>query len=125
MFANISVAAAFLDGIKNRNLSRAPLAENVSYESPLAGEPIRGREHVIRFLGVYLPIINDVQVTRHIADGDYVATVWRAETSFGPMSLVNVFRFEAGKIVEIQAFHDPRGFLERMGRGSVASMKAG
>ena len=125
MTANIAAAVAFLDGLKNRNLPQAPLAENVSYESPLAGEPIRGREHVIRFLGVYLPIINDVQVTRHIAEGDYVATVLVAETSFGPLSLVYVFRFEASKIADIQAFHDPRGFLERMGRGSVESMKAG
>jgi hypothetical protein len=41
--------------------------------------------------------------------------VWQAETSFGPISLVYIFRIEAGKIVEIQAFYDPRGFLERMG----------
>ena len=68
-----------------------------------------------RFLGVYLPVINDVRLVRQISEGDYVTTVWQAETSFGPISLVYIFRIEAGKIVEIQAFYDPRGFLERMG----------
>ena len=66
-------------------------------------------------LGVYLPVINDVRVVRLITEGDYVAMVWQAETSFGQISLVYIFRIEAAKIVEIQAFYDPRGFLERMG----------
>jgi hypothetical protein len=60
-------------------------------------------------------VINNIGLVRQIAEGDYVATVWQAETSFGPISLVYVFRVEAGKIVEIQAFYDPWGFLERMG----------
>ena len=115
MTPNVGAATAFLNAMKNKDLSQAPLAENVSYEGPLSGEPIRGRDHVSRFLGVYLPVINDVRLVRQIAEGDYVATVWQAETSFGPISLVYVFRMEAGKIVEIQAFYDPRGFLERMG----------
>ena len=115
MTPNVAAATAFLEAMKNKDLSQAPLAESVSYEGPLSGEPIRGRDHVSRFLGVYLPVINDVLLVRQISEGDYVATVWQAETSFGPISLVYIFRIEAGKIVEIQAFYDPRGFLERMG----------
>jgi len=116
---NIAAATAFLKSMQAKDLSQAPLAENVSYESPLSGEPIRGRDHVIRFLNVYLPVINDVRTVRHIADGDYVATVWQADTSFGPLSLIYVFRIESGTIVDIQAFYDPRGFLERMGKWTV------
>ena len=115
MTSNIAAASAFLKAIKDKDLSQAPLAESVSYNGPLSGEAIRGRNHVTRFLGAYLPVINDVRLVRHIADGDYVATVWQADTSFGPISLVYVFRMEIGKIVEIHAFYDPRGFLERMG----------
>src|SRR5580700_5840276 len=115
MSPNVAAATAFLDAMKVKDLSQAPLAENISYEGPLSGEPIRGRDQVSRFLGVYLPVVNDVRLVRQIAEGDYVATVWQAETSFGPISLVYVFRMEAGEIVEIQAFYDPRGFLERMG----------
>jgi hypothetical protein len=112
---NVAVATAFLEAVKNKRLPQAPLAENVCYAGPLSGEAIRGRDHVARFLGVYLPVIEDVRLVRHIADGDYVATVWDAETSFGQISLVYILRIEGGEIVEIQAFYDPRGFLERMG----------
>jgi hypothetical protein len=121
MSPNVAAATALLEAIKDKNLSRAPLAEKVSYTSPLSGETIQGREHVTRFLAVYQPILNDVHVIRHIADdSDYVATVWKAETSFGPLSIVFVLRVEAGNIVDIQAFHDPRGFLERLGSWTVA-----
>jgi len=115
MTSNVAAATAFLNAMKDRDLAQAPLAEDISYEGPLSGEPIRGRDHVSRFLGVYLPVINDVRLVRQIAEGDYVATVWQAETSFGQISLVYVFRVQAGEIIEIQAFYDPRGFLERMG----------
>jgi len=115
MTSNVAATTAFLDAMRCKDLSQAPLADNVCYHGPLSGEPIRGRGPVSRFLGVYLPVINDVRLIRQIADGDYVATVWQAETTFGLVSLVYVCRVEAGKIVEIQAFYDPRGFLERMG----------
>jgi hypothetical protein len=41
---------------------------------------MRGRDHVTRFLRVFLPVLNDVRTVRHFADGDYVATEWQAET---------------------------------------------
>ena len=115
MSPNVAATTAFMSAMKDKDLSQAPLAENVFYHGPLSGEPIQGRNHVARFLNVYLPVIHDVRVIRQIADGDYVATMWQADTSFGPLSLVYVFCVQAGNIVEIQAFYDPRGFLERMG----------
>jgi len=112
---NLATTSAFMKAMEDKDLSGAPLAENVTYQSPLSGEPIRGRDRVCRFLAVYLPVISQVRVVRQIEEDDYVATVWRAETSFGPLSLVYVFRVENRQIAEIQAFYDPRGFLERMG----------
>ncbi len=115
MTPNVAAATAFFMAMKNKDLSQAPLAENVSYNGPLSGEVIQGRNHVSRFLGVYLPIIIDVHLVRQISEDDSVATVWRAETSFGLISIVYIFRLEAGQIVQIEAFYDPRGFLDRMG----------
>ncbi|MGP0071110.1 MAG: nuclear transport factor 2 family protein [Bryobacteraceae bacterium] len=115
MSPNVAATTAFMSAMKDKDLSQAPLAEDVFYHGPLSGEPIRGRDHVSRFLKVYLPVVHDVRIIRQIADGDYVATMWQAETSFGSLSLVYVFCVQAGNIVEIQAFYDPRGFLERMG----------
>ncbi len=115
MNPTLAVTSAFMKAMADKDLSQAPLAENVSYQSPLSGEPIRGRDRVCRFLAVYLPVISQVRVVRQIEEDDYVATVWQAETSFGSLSLVYIFRVENGQIAEIQAFYDPRGFLERMG----------
>jgi limonene-1,2-epoxide hydrolase len=112
---NVAATTAFMNAMQAKDLSQAPLADNVFYHGPLSGEPIQGREHVSRFLRVYLPVINDIRLIRQIAEGDYVATMWQADTSFGLLSLVYVFCVQAGQIVEIQAFYDPRGFLERMG----------
>lgn len=120
MTPNVTAAAALLQSMKDKDLSQAPLAENVSYQSPLSGEPIRGRDHVTRFLNVYLPVIRDVRTVHHIADGDFVASEWQADTSFGLVSIIYVLRVELGRIVEIQAFYDPRGFLERMGKWTGA-----
>ena len=120
MNPNIAVVTAFLKAFKEKQLSDAPLAPRLSYESPLTGEPIRGRDHVIRFLNVYVPIIKDIRAIRHIADADYVATVLQADTTFGSIPLVYVFHVVLGEIVEIQTFYDPRGFLEQMGSWSVA-----
>jgi limonene-1,2-epoxide hydrolase len=112
---NASIAAAFMTAMKNKDLSQAPLAANACYTGPLAGEPVHGREHIARFLHVYLPVIHEIRLLRQIADGDHVAAVWEADPSFGVVSVVYVFRIEADEIAEIQAFYDPRGFLERMG----------
>jgi len=115
MASHSAAVTALLDAVKAKDLSAAPLAENVWYQSPLSGEPIRGRAYVTRFLGAYLPVIKAVSIERVIAEDDYTAAVWRAETTFGPLSLVYVCKVEFGQITEIQAFYDPRGFLERMG----------
>jgi limonene-1,2-epoxide hydrolase len=115
MASSTAAATAFLNAMQGKDLSQAPLAASVSYTGPLSGEVIRGRDHVMRFLSVYLPVINNVRIVRHIADANFVATVWQADTSFGQISLVYVFRVENDQVVEIQAFYDPRGFLERLG----------
>jgi hypothetical protein len=112
---NVATTTAFLNATKDKDLSQAPLAESVSYQGPLSGEPIRGRDHVSRFLGVYLPVINNIGLVRQIAGGDYVATVWQAETSFGPISLVYVFSRRGWKDRRDPGILRSRGFLERMG----------
>lgn len=48
-----------------------------------SGEAVGDRDHVTHFLTIYLPVINDIHLALHIADDDYVTTVWQADTSFG------------------------------------------
>ena len=118
MASNSSAVAALLDAVKAKDLSAAPLAENITYQSPLTGEPIRGRANVIRFLGAYLTVLKEARIEREITQDDYTAVMWHAETSFGSLSLVYVCRVEHDQITELQAYYDPRGFLEGMGNHS-------
>jgi hypothetical protein len=110
MTPNIAPATAFLKAMKDKDLSQAPLAQSLSYHGPLSGEDIRGRDHVTRFLKAFLPALNDVRTVRHIADGDYVATVWQADTSFGQISFVYVFRIEMGQYRGDPGLLRPAGF---------------
>ena len=118
MASNSAAVAALLDAVKAKDLSAAPLAENISYQSPLTGDPIRGRANVIRFLGAYLKVLLEARIDREISQDDYTAVMWHAETSFGPLSLVYICRVENDLITELQAYYDPRGFLEGMGNHS-------
>jgi hypothetical protein len=79
-----AVATAFFAAMDRKSLEEAPIAEDSSYESPLTPEPIAGREHLIRFIGAYLPAMKEVRVIRHIAGGDHVATIWQAGRCSGP-----------------------------------------
>jgi len=113
MDPNASVAAALLAAFQTKNLHEAPLAENVRYTSPLAGEEmVVGRENVIRFLGAYLPFINTVTVLRMITEGHDVCALWRVESPFGPLTIVYLLRIRNGEVDDILASYDPRPFLE-------------
>ena len=109
------VVEAYLDCIRKRDLSDAPFTHDVLFQDPLSVEPIRGPNHVARFIQAYLPVVNDVKVIRHIADGNYVATLWRCDTTYGKLTLFQYFLIEDGKIAELRSFFDPRTVLENMG----------
>jgi hypothetical protein len=63
---------------------------------------------VLAFLSNFLPAFNDVRVRRHISDGEYVAMMWDADTSFGIILIFECFRVVGGEIKEARAFLDPR-----------------
>lgn len=44
----------------------------------------------------------------HIADGEYVATMWDADTSFVVITIFECFRVAGGESKEAKAFLDPR-----------------
>lgn len=104
---NLDVVEAYINAIKNKDLSQAPLAPDVTFEDPLT-PPLKGAEAVLEFISGVLPIVNDIRIKRHIAEGDYVATMWDADTTFGVIHIFECFRVSNGLIQGIQAFLDPR-----------------
>jgi limonene-1,2-epoxide hydrolase len=105
----------FVQALRQRDLAGAALHEDVLYEGPLMGEPLRGRKNLVRFLGAYLQGLREVEVIRHIADGEFVASHLRIETMFASFPMVYIFHVESDQIVEVRAFYDPRAFLEGLG----------
>jgi limonene-1,2-epoxide hydrolase len=104
---NIKAVEAYLNALKQKDLSLAPFAENVEFEDPIAGINT-GEENFRAFLSGFLPAINDVRVLSHICEDDYVVTHWEVDTTFGIIPILEKFRVRDGKIVEACGFYDPR-----------------
>ena len=67
-----------------------------------------GRETVIEYVLSLLPGIDDVKLKRHMTGGEYVATLWEAQTVWGTVPICSVFRIADGLIQEVRSFWDPR-----------------
>jgi len=117
MQTKIAAVEAYLEGLLKKDLSQAPLADRVLYQNPLTGDPIEGKHNVIRFLySTMLPAQQNIRVIRHIVEGNYIATLWEAEMTFGVLTILQLFRVEDGLITELRAFYDPREYVESVGR---------
>jgi hypothetical protein len=104
---NIAVVESYIHAIRDKDLSRLPLADEVSFEDPLTPK-LSDKAAVVAFISNFLPAINGVTIHRHIAEGEYVATFWEADTTFGVLSIFECFRVIDGQIKEVRAFLDPR-----------------
>ena len=92
---------AYLHGLKKKDLS------DVTFESPLSPK-LFGAESVIEFLTGLFPAINDVCVKQHIVEGEYVATLFDFDTTFGVIPVFDCFRVSGGEIKQIRPYYDPR-----------------
>jgi limonene-1,2-epoxide hydrolase len=107
---NIKAVEAYLNALKEKDLSLAPLADDLNYTDPVAGEG-RGAENFRAFLSGFLPAINDVRVLSHVAEDDFVVTHWEVDAVFGIIPILEKFRVADGKITEAFGFFDPRPIL--------------
>lgn len=105
--SDIEAVEQYLDALRSKDMSRAPLAADIVFTDPLVGEAT-GEEAWREFISRMLPAIKDVRVKQHLADGDYVATLWEADTVWGIIPIFELFRVEDGRIKEARAFFDPR-----------------
>jgi limonene-1,2-epoxide hydrolase len=104
---NIQAVEAYIYSLKEKDLSRAPFADDLLFIDPIIGE-IRGAEEARKFLSNFLPTINDVRIHKHFTDGDYVATRWEVDATFGVIQIFEQFKVVDGKITEAIACFDPR-----------------
>jgi len=107
---NVRVVETFLNCLKNKDLSDAPVAPDLYFAEPLMGEG-RGAEALKAFVSGFFPALSDVRILQHISDGEHVATLWEIDGIFGTIPVFEMFRVVDGKIAEFRAFYDPRPIL--------------
>ena len=110
----IEVVEAYLKGVGSRDLTAAPLHPDVEYE--VAGQWIKGATILRGFLGTLLPMINHVTVVRHIVDGEWCATAFTLDTTYGTISACDCFHVVNGQIVSIHVYYDSRAILSGANR---------
>lgn len=107
---NIKAVEAYLNALKQKDLSLAPLADDMAFEDPVAGKNT-GAENLRAFLSGFLPAINDVRVLSHVCEGEYVVTHWEVDAAFGIIPILEKFRVRDGEIVEAFGYFDPRPII--------------
>ena len=104
---NVDVVTRYLEALETGDLDQIPLADDVSFESPLSSR-IRGRAGVLEVLRGMLPVIQKVTVRDHITDGEWIATRFELATPFGAVEVFDRFRVVNGMLAEIRPYYDPR-----------------
>ena len=107
---NIKTVAAFLNALKQKDLSLAPLADDIDFEDPISGKNT-GAENFRAFLSGFLPAIGDIRIHSHVCEDDFVVTHWEVDGVFGIIPILEKFRVRDGKITEAFGFFDPRPIL--------------
>lgn len=107
---NINTVEAYLNALKAKDLSLAPLADDIEFFDPIAGSN-SGAENFRAFLSGFLPAINDIRVLSHVCEDDFVVTHWEIDGVFGIVKILEKFRVRDRKIIEAFGYFDPRPIL--------------
>ena len=107
---NIEIVEEFLSAMREKDLSCAPLADEMTFENPIAGKGA-GAETFRAFMSGFLPAIKDIKIISHISEGDAIAVRWQADSVFGIIHIGEFFRIRDCKIVETVSYFDPRPII--------------
>ena len=110
----IKIVEGYLDGLRKKDLSDVAFAPDVTFESPLSAK-LSGEQAVTAFITGLFPAIRDIRVKRHIVEGEYVATLFDFDTTFGVIPVFDCFRISKGKLTEIRPYYDPRPITNPQG----------
>ena len=102
----IAVVEAYLKSFVTKDLSKVPLAEDVTFEGPLMPK-LSGRRTVLGFLNMILPSVKNVLGKQHIVEEEFVATMFDMETVNGTDRVVDWIQIQAGEIKAITVFYYP------------------
>ena len=103
----VAAVEAYLKSFATKDLSKVPLAEDVTFEGPLVPK-LTGRQSIKGFLASILPMVNGILLKQHIVEGDYVATVFDMETVNGVNHVFDWIQIVEGEIKAIHTFYYPK-----------------
>lgn len=109
---NVEVVESYLNGLRNKDLSQVPFAADVTFESPLTPQRT-GVKEVVELLSSLFPAIKDIQIKRHIVEGEYVASIFDFETTYGVIEVFDCFRVSNGLLKQIRPYYDPRPITDQ------------
>jgi catechol 2,3-dioxygenase-like lactoylglutathione lyase family enzyme len=110
----IAAVESYFAGLKKKDLSGIPFADDVTFESPLSPR-VQGARLVTDFLRGVFPIVNNIRIHSHIVEGDRVGCRFDLETKFGTIPAFDYFRIVGGRITEVRPFYDPRPITSAAG----------
>ena len=111
--SNEDIADTYFLAYLTKDPGRAMFASDVTLQYPLTPRKIVGKQNVAEYMLSVMHGVNFVEIERHLVDGDYVVTVYKAHTVWGIMPGCSVFRISNGMIAEVRGFFDPRPVLQR------------
>jgi limonene-1,2-epoxide hydrolase len=115
----LPVVETYLRALAAKDISAAPLHPDVTFESPLSPK-IQGLEAVRQVFAGFFPAVTGIHVVRHIANGEWCATLFDMETVFGTLPMVDWFHVVDGQIRSIRVYFDPRPIVDGMSRAAQA-----
>jgi limonene-1,2-epoxide hydrolase len=107
---NIKIVETFLNALKKKDISDAPIADDLKFEEPMMGKG-EGADALTAFVGGFFAALTDVRIIQHVCQGEYVVTEWEVDGIFGTIPILEKFRIRDGKIIEFRAFYDPRPIM--------------
>jgi ketosteroid isomerase-like protein len=108
---NTEIAETYFEAYRSRDLTKALLAPDVTMQHAVTPQKLVGKDTVIDFMLALMSGLDDLTIERHVAEGEFVATMWKAHTVWGRMPVCSVFRISDGLIKEVRGFFDPRPIL--------------
>ena len=115
----IRTVDAYLSALAAKDISAAPLHPDVTFESPLS-PLIQGLDAVRQAFAGFFPAMKGINVSRHIAHGEWCATLFEMETPFGTLPMVDCFHVVDGQIKSIRVYFDPRPIVDGLSKAAPA-----
>jgi len=78
----IRAVEAHFNGLGARDVSASPFHEDIEFVGPMA-PPIKGAQTVRAVFSGFFPTIKGIHIHRHIVDGEWCATVFDFDTTYG------------------------------------------